>query len=333
MDNYKYLTDLHNNDTAVIASVTGQGAFRKRITEMGFIKGKTVRVIKNAPLQDPVEYEIMGYNISLRRSEASMIRVSSEKNGHNHKQNGFGTTLAETIVNPQAKVKTKQINVALVGNPNSGKTTLFNYASGSHERVGNYGGVTVDAKEGMIKQNGYTLKVVDLPGTYSITEYTPEELFVRSHLIKNRPDVVVNVIDASNLERNMFLTTQLIDMNLKVVIALNMYDELEQKGVEFRYKELGKMLGIPIVPTVAVKNKGINELIKKISEVYEDKDPDVRQVNIYYGNSIEDSIAKVQPLIEKNKEKTDHYSARYLAIKLLENDKTTLQFIEQLFKS
>ncbi len=327
MDNYKYLTDLHNNDTAVIASVTGQGAFRKRITEMGFIKGKTVRVIKNAPLQDPVEYEIMGYNISLRRSEASMIRVSTEIIGHNHKQNGFGTTLAENILNPQAKVKTKQINVALVGNPNSGKTTLFNYASGSHERVGNYGGVTVDAKEGMIKQNGYSLKVVDLPGTYSITEYTPEELFVRRHLIENRPDVVVNVIDASNLERNMFLTTQLIDMNLKVVIALNMYDELEQKGVEFRYKELGKMLGIPIIPTVAVKNKGINELIKKISEVYEDKDPDVRQVNIYYGNSIEDSIAKVQPLIEKNKEKTDHYSARYLAIKLLENDKTTLQLL------
>ncbi len=193
----------------------------------------------------------------------------------------------------------------MVGNPNCGKTTLFNYASGSHERVGNYGGVTVDAKEGIIKRNGYSLKVVDLPGTYSITEYTPEELFVRRHLMENNPDVVVNVIDASNLERNMFLTTQLIDMNMKVVIALNMYDELEQKGVEFRYKELGKMLGIPIVPTVAVKNKGINELIKKIAEVYEDKDPDVRQVNINYGNFIEDSIAKIQPLIEKNKALTE----------------------------
>lgn len=327
MDNYKCLTDLQNNDVAVITSVTGQGAFRKRITEMGFIKGKTVRVIKNAPLQDPVEYEIMGYNISLRRSEASMIRVSADLNGYNHSQNGFGTTLAENIIKSQVKVTTKHINVALVGNPNSGKTTLFNYASGSHERVGNYGGVTVDAKEGIIKQNGYLLKVVDLPGTYSITEYTPEELFVRRHLIENKPDVVVNVIDASNLERNMFLTTQLIDMNLKVVIALNMYDELEEKGIEFHYKELGKMLGIPIIPTVAVKNKGINELVKKITEVYEDKDPDVRLVNINYGKYIEDSISKVQPLIEKNQEITNNYSSRYLAIKLLENDKTTLGLI------
>ena len=291
-NNNIYLTDLHDNDVAVITKVSGQGAFRKRITEMGFVKGKSVKVIKNAPLQDPVEYEIMGYNISLRRSEASLISVSREKNGHLPHLNGFKATMATNGVKVQTREKTKQIHVALVGNPNCGKTTLFNYASGSHERVGNYGGVTVDAKEGILKQNGYSLKVTDLPGTYSITEYTPEELFVRNHLTESKPDVVVNVIDASNLERNMFLTTQLIDMNLKVVIALNMYDELEQKGVEIRYRELGKMMGIPIVPTVAVKNKGIKELIGKITEVYEDKDPTVRSVNIHYGNAIEDSIAK-----------------------------------------
>lgn len=324
------LTDLHNNDKAVITGVSGQGAFRKRITEMGFIKGKTVRVIKNAPLQDPVEYEIMGYNISLRRREASMIRVSAETNEHLIKQNGYGTTTVLNQIKTKPLEKTKQIKVALVGNPNCGKTTLFNYASGSHEKVGNYGGVTVDAKEGIIKQNGFALKVVDLPGTYSITEYTPEELFVRKHLIEYSPDVVVNVIDASNLERNMYLTTQLIDMNIKVVIALNMYDELEQKGIEFRYKELGKMLGIPIVPTVAVKNKGVKELIQKITEVYDDNDPDVRQVNIHYGNSIEESVAKIQPLIEKNSEITNRYSSRYLAIKLLENDKTTFKLLDGL---
>lgn len=328
MENNIFLTDLHDNDVAVITKVSGQGAFRKRITEMGFVKGKTVKVIKNAPLQDPVEYEIMGYNISLRRSEASLISVTREKNGYHHRLNGFGTTIAETRIKTQSAEKTKQIHVALVGNPNCGKTTLFNYASGSHERVGNYGGVTVDAKEGVLKQNGYLLKVTDLPGTYSITEYTPEELFVRNHLTESRPDVVVNVIDASNLERNMFLTTQLIDMNLKVVIALNMYDELEQKGVELRYRELGKMLGIPIIPTVAVKNKGINELVNKITEVYEDKDATVRTVNIYYGNEIEESIAKIQPLIEKNDKITGQFSARYLAIKLLENDKTTLQLLQ-----
>ena len=329
MDNNNiYLTDLRDNDVAVITNVSGQGAFRKRITEMGFVKGKTVKVIKNAPLQDPVEYEIMGYNISLRRSEASLISVSREKNGYHHETNGFGAVAAKNGVKVQTREKTKQIHVALVGNPNCGKTTLFNYASGSHERVGNYGGVTVDAKEGILKQNGYSLKVTDLPGTYSITEYTPEELFVRNHLTESRPDVVVNVIDASNLERNMFLTTQLIDMNQKVVIALNMYDELEKKGVEIRYRELGKMLGIPIIPTVAVKNKGITELVNKITEVYEDKDPTVRSVNIHYGNEIEDSIAKIQPLIEKNRDIAHHFSARYLAIKLLENDKPTLQLIQ-----
>ena len=325
-----FLSDLQDNDTAVLTSVTGQGAFRKRITEMGFIKGKTVRVIKNAPLQDPVEYEIMGYNISLRRSEASMIRVSADLNGQVQKRNGYGTTTIIPQIKSQELVKRKVIKVALVGNPNCGKTTMFNYASGSHERVGNYGGVTVDAKEGIIKQNGYLLKVVDLPGTYSITEYTPEELFVRTHLTENNPDVVVNVIDASNLERNLFLTTQLIDMNLKVVIALNMYDELEQKGIEFHYRELGKMLGIPIIPTVAVKNIGINELVQKITEVYNDDDPDVRPVNIYYGNSIEESVTKIQSFIDKNNELPKQYSSRYLAIKLLENDKTTLKIVDDL---
>ena len=327
-NNNIYLTDLHDNDEAVITKVSGQGAFRKRITEMGFVKGKTVKVIKNAPLQDPVEYEIMGYNISLRRSEASLISVSREKNGYHQGPNGFKATMAKNGVKVQVREKTKQVHVALVGNPNCGKTTLFNYASGAHERVGNYGGVTVDAKEGILKQNGYSLKVTDLPGTYSITEYTPEELYVRNHLMQSKPDVVVNVIDASNLERNMFLTTQLIDMNLKVVIALNMYDELEQKGVEIRYRELGKMLGIPIIPTVAVKNKGIKELLSKITEVYEDKDPTVHSVNIHYGNAIENAIEKIQPLIEKNKEIIGQFSARYLAIKLLENDKTTLQLLQ-----
>ncbi len=322
-----FLTDLQDNEEAVITNVGGQGAFRKRITEMGFIKGKTVRVIKNAPLKDPVEYEIMGYNISLRRSEASLISVA--QNGDIPKQNGFTATVTEGVAQQLSRKKTKQIHIALVGNPNCGKTTLFNYASGSHERVGNYGGVTVDAKEGTLKHDNYLLKVTDLPGTYSITEYTPEELFVRNHLIESRPDVVVNVIDSSNLERNMFLTTQLIDMNLKVIIALNMYDELEKKGVELRYKELGKMLGIPIVPTVAVKNKGVKDLIEKITEVYEGKDSTVRAVNIHYGNAIEGSIAKIQPLIEKNKDITNRISARYLTIKLLEDDKTTLQYLKE----
>ncbi len=324
-----HLSDLQDNDTAIITKVIGHGAFRKRITEMGFVKGKVVKVIKNAPLQDPVEYEIMGYNVSLRRSEAALIEIVSINDTLNPKQTVFEGTLTEDRLKTSANDKGNLINVALVGNPNSGKTTLFNYASGSHEKVGNYGGVTVDAKEATIKQNNYTLKIVDLPGTYSITEYTPEELFVRTHITVNMPDIVVNVIDASNLERNLFLTTQLIDMNIKVVIALNMYDELEQKGIILKYIELGKMLGIPIVSTVAVKGKGITELMSKVIEVYEDKDPTVRHIHINYGNTIEDSIKRVQTEIKKNNDIANRFSTRYLAIKLLENDKTTLKLLNQ----
>jgi ferrous iron transport protein B len=319
-----HLSDLQNNDKGIITKVIGHGAFRKRITEMGFVKGKTVKVIKNAPLQDPVEYEIMGYNVSLRRSEAALIEVVTS---NVVEQTTFEGTLTEESVDVVFREKSNTINVALVGNPNSGKTTLFNYASGSHERVGNYGGVTVEAKEATVKQDGYVLKIVDLPGTYSITEYTPEELFVRAHIADNMPDVIVNVVDASNLERNLFLTTQLIDMNVKVVIALNMYDELEQKGIDFKYNELGKMLGIPFVPTVAVKGKGINELMSKVIELYEDREPIVRHIHINYGTNIEEAISKIQAEIRKNDDITIRFSTRYLAIKLLENDKTTLKHL------
>ncbi len=324
------LSELRENDTAVIAKIKGRGAFRKRIAEMGFIKGKTVKVIKNAPLQDPVEYEIMGYKVSLRRSEASLIEVISVNQIVENEQLLFHGTLIEERLQEKLKENGRIINVALVGNPNSGKTTLFNYASGSHERVGNYGGVTVDAKEATIKQNGYTLKLVDLPGTYSISEYTPEELYVRRHITEKNPDMVINIVDSSNLERNLFLTTQLIDMDIKVVMALNMYDELGDKNFKLDFKALGKMIGIPIIPTVAVKGDGIKELFDKVIEVYEDKDPIVKHIHINYGNLIEGSILKLQDEIWKNPGIAAHYSTRYLAIKLLENDRTTFKLLEEI---
>lgn len=321
------LSVLKSGEEAIITKVIGHGAFRKRITEMGFVKGKKVKVIKNAPLQDPVEYEIMGYNVSLRRSEAMLIEVVTSENFINPVSESEGT-IDENLLKTYAGEKGKKINIVLVGNPNSGKTTLYNYASGSHERVGNYGGVTVDAREASFRKNNYSFKVVDLPGTYSITEYTPEELFVRTYIAEKHPDIVLNVIDASNLERNLYLTTQLIDMNIKVVIALNMSDELEKKGDKLDYNALGKMMGIPIIPTIASKGKGIDELFSKIIEVYEDKDPTVRHIHINYGITIEKSINKLQTLIKENKYITDRYSSRYTAIKLLENDKTTQKLIE-----
>lgn len=318
-----HLSDLKTGEEGIITKVVGHGSFRKRITEMGFVKGKKVKVIKNAPLQDPVEYEIMGYFVSLRRSEANLIEVVTVDNA-TVAELKFEGTIDEETLKTTAGEKGRKINVVLVGNPNSGKTTLYNFASGSHERVGNYGGVTVDAREATFRKSDYTFKVVDLPGTYSITEYTPEELFVRTYISEKNPDIVINVIDASNLERNLYLTTQLIDMNIKVVIALNMSDELEKKGDILDYVALGKMIGIPIIPTIASKGKGINDLFDKIIEVYEDKDSIVRHIHINYGNTIENAIAKIQPLIKQNKDIADKFSSRYISIKLLESDKTTL---------
>ena len=325
-----YLSDLKTGDEAVITKVLGRGAFRKRITEMGFVKGKKVTVIKSAPLLDPIEYELMGYKISLRRSEAELVEVVSVELADKVLLDDFQGTIDEETLKKSAIEKGKVINVALVGNPNCGKTTLFNYASGSHERVGNYSGVTVDAKEAKLKQGGYTFNIVDLPGTYSITEYSPEELFVRMHILEKMPDIVINVVDASNLERNLFLTTQLIDMNIKVVIALNMYDELKKKGVEFDYESLGKMLGIPIVPTVASKGKGVTKLFTKLIEVYEDRDPVVRHVHVNYGKLIEKSLKEIQDVVWENPSVTDKISSRFIAIKLLEHDKPTKAILKKL---
>ena len=171
------LNELQPGEQAVIVKVLGYGAFRKRITEMGFVRGKTVSVVKKAPLLDPVEYKLMNYHVSLRNSEAKLIEIVSKEDIADYQNQSFQGTIDDETLKVTAIEKGKNINAVLVGNPNCGKTTIFNYASGSHERVGNYSGVTVDAKEGKLKKNDYTINLVDLPGTYSITEYTPEEFF------------------------------------------------------------------------------------------------------------------------------------------------------------
>ncbi|HAH26089.1 MAG TPA: ferrous iron transport protein B, partial [Prolixibacteraceae bacterium] len=322
------LADLPTGSRGVIVHVLGQGAFRKRISEMGFVKGQLVKVIKNAPLKDPVEYEIMGYKVSLRRSEADLIEVVSPSKAKDMVLAKYEGTIDELRMKYSGEKKGKVISVALVGNPNCGKTTLFNYASGSKERVGNYAGVTIDAKEAKFKQGNYEFLISDLPGTYSITEYSPEELYVRNHIAEKRPDVVVNVVDASNLERNLFLTTQLIDMNIKVVIALNMYDELEEKSAKLDFNHLGEMMGIPMVPTVASKGKGLKELFDRIIMVYEERDPIVRHIHINYGQEIEKSIRAIQLQLKKEDQVKHSYSTRFLAIKLLEEDKHTLSLLK-----
>lgn len=326
----KSLQDLLQGETGTITKVKGRGAFRKRIMEMGFVAGKQVTAIKKAPLQDPVEYSLMGYNVSLRNSEASLIEIACSDTPEQQLNYGYSGVFIEESANNQTPRKDRIINVALVGNPNAGKTTLFNSASGSRERVGNYGGVTVDAKEVDFKHQNFHIRLTDLPGTYSITSYTPEEIFVRSHIFDRLPDIVINVVDASNLERNLYLTTQLIDMDIRVIMALNMYDELEKKGDLLDYQALGKLLGIPIVPTIGSKHKGIDELFDKVIEVYEDREPIVRHIHINYGPSIEKSLHAIQGKIKipENASLTDRVSSRFLAIKLLENDAEELKRIK-----
>lgn len=325
------LSELKDRQKGIITKVRGRGRFRKRITEMGFIKGKEITVIKNAPLSDPIEYELMGYAVSLRRSEASLIEVVTEHEAEQFVKQSFeGVVITEELLKTTAKEKGKTIEIALVGNPNCGKTTLFNFASGSKERVGNYAGVTIDAKTAHYNQDGYRFNIADLPGTYSISAYSPEELFVRKYITDNAPDVVVNVVDASNLERNLYLTTQLIDMDIKVVMALNMHDELQKTGARLDYEQLGSMVGIPIVPTIASKGKGLQELFQTIADVYEDKDQRLRHIHINYGQEIERSIKSVQNLVWENKQITDRCSSRYLAIKLLEKDTATEETISDV---
>lgn len=325
------LSDLENGKSAIISKVKGYGAFRKRIIEMGFVTGSKVTAIKKAPLQDPIEYQILDYRVTLRKSEAKQIEIVSEesyKEKFNDNQEIINADDSE-IANA-ARTRSKTIHIALVGNPNCGKTTLFNHATGKNERVGNYGGVTVDIKTAKLHHKDYTFNITDLPGTYSISEFSPEELFVRKHIFNSMPDVVINVIDSSNLERNLYLTTQLIDMNIRVVGVLNMYDELEKKGDTFNYEELGKMLGIPFVPTVASKGKGFDNLYDTIIQTYEETTPHFRHVHINYGRDINESINKLRTIIKQNQLITDNYHSQYVAVKLLENDKTFIQDLSAL---
>ncbi len=340
------LSELKTGEIGVIVKVTGHGGFRKRIVEMGFISGKKVEVLLNAPLKDPVKYKVMGYEVSLRHSEADMIEVVPLKESKTRKpaeRNYPGAIsdddcddtklLREQQAHATAMRKSRTINVALVGNPNCGKTSLFNFASGAHERVGNYSGVTVDAKEGHACFEGYDFNIVDLPGTYSLSAYSPEELYVRKQIIEKTPDIIINVIDTSNLERNFYLTTQLIDMHLRIVCALNMFDESEERGDRIHVDKLSELFGIPMVPTVFKTGRGVKELFHQVIETYEGKEgakPQFRHIHINHGHEIEQGIADIQAFLKQDEDIRRHYSTRYLGIKLMEHDRDVEKMVSSL---
>jgi ferrous iron transport protein B len=314
------LSEVKYKETVVITKILGHGSFRRRISEMGFVRGKEVKVIKNAPFNGPFEFKILDYNISLRKSEADLIEVVSAKDFDKSLNGSYNGTINKELRSVDHSLKSRIINIALVGNPNCGKTTLFNFISKSKEKVGNYSGVTVDIKKAQLKTRGYIFNFFDLPGTYSLTAYSNEEIFVRKFIYEQTPDIVINVIDSTNLERNLFLTTQLIDMDLRIVAALNMYDDLERKKIEFRNQELSRLLGIPFVPTISSKGIGLDILIDKVIEVYEGRDEVSRHVHINFGKDVEESIRRIREKVHVDKTITDKISSRFIALKLLEKD-------------
>ena len=325
------LSDLKTGETGIIVKILGHGAFRKRVLEMGFVKGRPITAILSAPLRDPIKYSLMGYEISLRRSEARLVEVIPVKDADANNLPDFthlNVVADEDDFSREYRGLSHTINIALIGNPNCGKTSLFNIASGAHEHVGNYSGVTVDAKRGRFEYGGYKFNIVDLPGTYSLSVYSPEELYVRRYLKDEMPDVIVNVVDASNLERNLYLTTELIDMDRSMVIALNMYDELLNTGATLDYDTLGNMIGVPVVPTISRTGDGVEALFNRIIEVYEGRDKSVRHVHVNLGSDIEAGVRVLKDFLKQDKSIEAHFSPRYLAIKFLERDRE----VEQLLK-
>lgn len=333
------LSELATGKSAIVVKVQGSGKFRKRIIEMGFVKGKKVDVILNAPLLDPVKYKIMDYEVSLRRSEAALIDIISEEEAEQLKrqQDNHEAFIVEPedTVEHLADERGHTINVALIGNPNAGKTSLFNIASGAHEKVGNYSGVTVDAKEGHFDFNGYHFRIFDLPGTYSLSAYTPEEIYVRDQIFKTTPDVIINIVSASSLERNLYLTTQLIDMDLPMVIALNMYDELEKSGAKLDHQMLGAMLGAPMIPTIAsagINNEksGLSKLFNTVIDVYEGNEKTNRHIHINHGGDLQIAIDHITRMIKDAADFTSAVSSRFFAIKFIEGDKEAEKYIAKL---
>ncbi|MBR2451798.1 MAG: ferrous iron transport protein B [Rikenellaceae bacterium] len=327
------LSELKNGESAIIVRVSGHGSFRKRIIEMGFVRGRKVSSVLDSPFSDPVKYNVMGYDVSLRRSEAQMIEVlpESEAQMHFEEVSSMGCnaicddcSVVDCFRKIRKATRQNQINVAIVGNPNSGKTSLFNALSGSSEHVGNYSGVTVDAKVGHFSYKGYKFNITDLPGTYSLAAYTPEEVYVRRHLFNEMPDVIINSVVASNIERNLYLTTELIDLNQRVVVALNMYDELKASGATLDYEHLGAMMGVPMVPTVARIGSGLEELLDTVIDMFEGRNKIARHIHIGYGAVMEENISSLAEMIRPSDQLPKQFPVRYWAVKLIEGDKEAL---------
>ena len=329
------LDNLAIGKSAVIVSVGGTGALRQHFLDMGLIQGVEVTVVKYAPMGDPIEIKIHDYELTLRKEDAQKIEVKEItkkeelKNENiifkNKNHPGYGESNYDKINNHQIYHESDLLTFALVGNQNCGKTTLFNQLTGSNQHVGNFPGVTVDRKDGVIKGYKNTL-ITDLPGIYSMSPYSSEEIVTRNFLLKEKPKAIINIVDATNIERNLYLTMQLLELNMPMVVALNMMDEMSGNGGTVLINELEDHLGVPVVPISAAKGEGIDELVSHVLHVaYYQEKPQFLQ---YFDNqALDRCINAIEHLIEDHAKKA-RVPLRFAASKLAENDSLLLEQLD-----
>ena len=329
------LDNLAIGKSAVIVSVGGTGALRQHFLDMGLIQGVEVTVVKYAPMGDPIEIKIHDYELTLRKEDAQKIEVKEItkkeelKNENiifkNKNHPGYGESSYDKINNHQIYHESDLLTFALVGNQNCGKTTLFNQLTGSNQHVGNFPGVTVDRKDGVIKGYKNTL-ITDLPGIYSMSPYSSEEIVTRNFLLKEKPKAIINIVDATNIERNLYLTMQLLELNMPMVVALNMMDEMSGNGGTVLINELEAHLGVPVVPISAAKGEGIDELVSHVLHVaYYQEKPQFLQ---YFDNqALDRCINAIEHLIEDHAKKA-RIPLRFAASKLAENDSLLLEQLD-----
>ena len=329
------LDNLAIGKSAVIVSVGGTGALRQHFLDMGLIQGVEVTMVKYAPMGDPIEIKIHDFELTLRKEDAQKIEVKETtkkeelKNENiifkNKKHPGYGESSYDKINNHQIYHESDLLTFALVGNQNCGKTTLFNQLTGSNQHVGNFPGVTVDRKDGVIKGYKNTL-ITDLPGIYSMSPYSSEEIVTRNFLLKEKPKAIINIVDATNIERNLYLTMQLLELNMPMVVALNMMDEMLGNGGTVLINELEAHLGVPVVPISAAKGEGIDELVSHVLHVaYYQEKPQFLQ---HFDNqALDRCINAIEHLIEDHA-KNARIPLRFAASKLAEDDSLLLEQLD-----
>lgn len=329
------LDNLAIGKSAVIVSVGGTGALRQHFLDMGLIQGVEVTMVKYAPMGDPIEIKIHDYELTLRKEDAQKIEVKeitkkeelkNENTIFQYKNHpGYGESSYDKINNHQIYHESDLLTFALVGNQNCGKTTLFNQLTGSNQHVGNFPGVTVDRKDGVIKGYKNTL-ITDLPGIYSMSPYSSEEIVTRNFLLKEKPKAIINIVDATNIERNLYLTMQLLELNMPMVVALNMMDEMLGNGGTVLINELEEYLGVPVVPISAAKGEGIDELVSHVLHVayYQEKP---RFLQYFDNQALDRCINAIEHLIEDHAKKA-RIPLRFAASKLAENDSLLLEQLD-----